>query len=129
MDFLFDAASRGFRVAIPSGDVHISAAFTIRDVRGDRIWQLTSSVITDNITCPLSWLLRLGAADEGGTEDGYRLERLALYADSYALVTVDPGSGEAWFRLDGEQKIAPPPGAEGAAAAPLGHSVARIRLF
>ena len=54
----------------------------------------------------------------------------AEYADSsYALVSVDPGSGEAWFRLYGEQKIAPPRGAGEAAAAPLSHSVARIRLF
>ena len=130
LDVLFDAASRGFRVAILSGDVHVSAAFTIRDARGNRIWQLTSSAITYNIPRPLSWVLRLGAADEGETEDGYRFERLALYADSsYALISVDPGSGEAWFRLYGEQKIAPPPGAGETAAAPLSHSVARIRLF
>ena len=130
LDVLFDAASRGFRVAILSGDVHVSAAFTIRDNRGNRIWQLTSSAITYNIPRPLSWVLRLGAADEGETEDGYRFERLVLYADSsYALVSVDPGSGEAWFRLYGEQKIAPPPGAGEAASVPLSHSVARIRLF
>ena len=42
---------------------------------------------------------------------------------------VDAGSGEAWSRLYGEQKIAPPPGADAAAAVSLGHSVARIRLF
>ena len=130
LEVLFGAAARGFRVAVLSGDVHVSAAFTISDARGHRIWQLTSSAITYNIPRPLSWILRLGAADEGETEDGYRFERLALYADSsYALVSVDPGSGEAWFRLYGEQKIAPPPGAEGERAAPLGHSVARIRLF
>ena len=130
MDVLFAAASRGFRVAILSGDVHVSAAFTIRDAQGNRIWQLTSSAITYNIPRPLSWVLRLGAADEGETEDGHRFERFALYADiSYALVSVDPGSGEAWFRLYGEQKIAPPPDAAGAVPVPLSHSVARIRLF
>ena len=54
----------------------------------------------------------------------------SLYADSsYALISVDPGTGEAWFRLYGEQKTAPPSGAGEATAASLSHSVARIRLF
>ena len=128
MQVLFDAAARGFRVAILSGDVHVSAAFAIHDGAGNRIWQLTSSAITYNIPRPLSWILRLGAADEGETEDGYRFERHALYADSsYAMVNVSPRSGEAWFRLYGEQRIEAPSG--GGDAVPLGHSVARIRLF
>ena len=128
MQVLFAAAARGFRVAILSGDVHVSAAFAIRDGAGNRIWQLTSSAITYNIPRPLSWILRLGAADEGETGDGYRFERLALYADSsYAMVNVNPRSGEAWFRLYGEQRIEAPSG--GSEAVPLGHSVARIRLF
>ena len=68
----------------------------------------------------------LGAADG----KGYRSARLALYADSSTPSNrVDAGSGEAWSRLYGEQKIAPPPGADAAAAVSLGHSVARIRLF
>ena len=126
---LFDAAARGIRVSVLSGDVHVSAAFAIHDGEGHRIWQLTSSAITYNIPRPLSWVLRLGAADEGETEDGYRFERFALYADSsYALISVDPDAGEAWFRLYGEQKIeSPNPGRP--EAAPLSHSVARIRLF
>ena len=128
MEVLFAAAARGFRVAVLSGDVHVSAAFAISDGAGNRIWQLTSSAITYNIPRPLSWVLRLGAADEGETEEGYRFERHALYADSsYALVNVDPAAREAWFRLYGEQRIEAPSGA--GEAAPLSHSVARIRLF
>ena len=126
---LFDAAARGIRVSVLSGDVHVSAAFAIHDGEGHRIWQLTSSAITYNIPRPLSWVLRLGAADEGETEDGHRFERFALYADSsYALISVDPDAGESWFRLYGEQKIeSPDPGRP--ETAPLSHSVARIRLF
>ena len=128
MQVLFEAAARGFRVAILSGDVHVSAAFAIHDSAGNRIWQLTSSAITYNIPRPLSWILRLGAADEGETGDGHRFERHALYADSsYAMVNVSPRSGEAWFRLYGAQRIKAPSG--GGDAVPLGHSVARIRLF
>ena len=70
MRVLFQAAARGFRVAVLSGDVHVSAAFAIRDSAGDRIWQLTSSAITYNIPRPLSWILRLGAADEGKPKTG-----------------------------------------------------------
>ncbi|MYE13715.1 MAG: alkaline phosphatase family protein [Gammaproteobacteria bacterium] len=130
MRVLFVAAARGIRVSILSGDVHVSAAFVIRDGDGNSIWQLTSSAITYNIPRPLSWILRLGAADEGVTEEGYRFERFALYADSsYALISVHPEDGEAWFRLYGEQKVKAPPDAAGQAAVPLSHSVARIRLF
>ena len=69
-----------------------------------------------------------GAADEGETAEGYRFERLALYADSsYALVNVNPATREAWFRLYGEQQIRAPSGA--GEAVPLSHSVARVRLF
>jgi hypothetical protein len=128
MRVLFGAAARGFRVAILSGDVHVSAAFSLTDAGGNRIWQLTSSAITYNIPRPLSWVLRLGAADEGETDDGHRFERHALYADSsYALVNVDPEARASWFRLYGEQRIADPSGS--GEAVPLGHSVARIRLF
>ena len=130
MQVLFGAAARGIRVSILSGDVHVSAAFAIRDGDGNTVWQLTSSAITYNIPRPLSWILRLGAADEGVTEEGYRFERFALYADSsYALVSVHPEAGEAWFRLYGEQKAEPPPDAAGQPTVPLSHSVARIRLF
>ena len=129
MGVLFAAAARGMKVSIVSGDVHVSAVFGIEDVEGHRIYQLTSSAITYNLSRPQSWALRLGAADEGETPEGHRYERLALFAQpSYALVRVDPGAGEAWFKLYGEQRLdAPseaPPG-----AVPLSHSLAKIRLF
>ncbi|MCZ0955139.1 MAG: alkaline phosphatase D family protein [Rhodospirillaceae bacterium] len=129
MAALFGAAARGVRVSVLSGDVHVSAVFAIEDGEGNRIFQLTSSAITYNLSLPQSWILRAGAADDGVTPEGHRFERLALYTDSgYALVAVDPGRGEAWFKLYGEQKLdAPPDSREGAVA--LSHSLAKIRLF
>ncbi|MDE0156782.1 MAG: alkaline phosphatase D family protein [Gammaproteobacteria bacterium] len=127
MNTLFAAAARGIRVAILSGDVHVSAVFTIEDGNNHRIYQLTSSAITYNLTRPQSWVLRLGAADSGETAEGYRFERLALYTDSaYALISVDPGQGEAWFKLYGEQTLQSPSLATD--TVPLAHSLAKIRL-
>lgn len=129
MKVLFEAAAKGINVSVLSGDVHVSAVFAIEDGEGRRIYQLTSSAITYGLTRPQSWVLRLGAADDGETAEGYRFERLALYAQSsYALVSVDPGAGEAWFKLYGEQKLDTPPGETGEAVA-LSHSLAKIRLF
>ena len=130
LDVLFRAAARGVRVCVLSGDVHVSAVFSIEDDEGHRIYQLTSSAITYGIPRPLSWVLRAGAADDGETAEGHRFERLALYADSsYALISVDPGTGESWFKLYGEQKLEPPPSVAGAETVALNHSVAKIRLF
>lgn len=129
MTALFEAAARGVRVSILSGDVHVSAVFAIGDGAGNRIYQLTSSAITYNLSRPQSWVLRMGAADSGATAEGHRFERLALYTQTaYALVKADPGTGEAWFKLYGEQKLDSPPDAGGKAAA-LSHSLAKIRLF
>lgn len=127
MNALFAAAAKGIRVAVLSGDVHVSAVFTIEDDKNNRIYQLTSSAITYNLTRPQSWVLRLGAADNGETAEGYRFERLALYTESaYALVSVDPEKGEAWFKLYGEQKLQSPSLATH--TVPLAHSLAKIRL-
>ena len=46
MAALFDAAERGIRVSMLTGDVHVSVVFAIKDERGNRIHQLTSSAIT-----------------------------------------------------------------------------------
>ena len=52
-------------------------------------------------------MLKLGAADDGLTNDGHRFRRLALYAEeSYVLVSVDPANGEAWFKLYGKSEYA-----------------------
>jgi len=75
-------------------------------------------------------VLSAGAADDGETSEGHQFRRLALYADSsYALISVDPGTNEAWFKLYGEQQLEPPPSLQGAETIPLNHSVAKIRLF
>ena len=131
MDVLFAAAAKGIKVSILSGDVHVSAVFSLEDQQGRRIYQLTSSAITYNLSRPQSWALSAGAADDGETKEGYHFRRLALYADSsYALVSVDPHAGEAWFKLYGEQKMDAPPNLEGAKEPkPLSHSVAKICLF
>ena len=125
---LFEAAARGVRVSILSGDVHISAVYVIEDGRGNRIHQLTSSAITCGLSLPQSWVLRMGAADRGTTPEGYEFERLAIYTrNSFAMVSVDPTSGQSWFKLYGEQQL---PSAEPAEkAVPLSHSLAKIRLF
>ena len=129
LDALFDAAERGIKVSILSGDVHVSAVFSLRDAKGNRIYQLTSSAITYGLTRLQSWILSAGAADDGKTKEGHNFQRLALYTESsYALVSVDPGTGEAWFKLYGRQKLESPPSSE-AKAAPLAHSLAKIRLF
>ena len=129
MAALFGAASRGVRVAVLSGDVHVSAVFVIEDDEGNRIYQLTSSAVTYNLSLPQSWILRAGAADGGVTEEGYRFKRLALYTQSsYALVKVNPATGEAWFKLYGEQTLDAPANSHGDAVA-LSHSLAKIRLF
>lgn len=130
LDLLFEAAAKGIRVSVLSGDVHVSAVFSIRDQEGRRIYQLTSSAITYGLSRAVSWVLSQGAADEGETADGHEFQRLALYADgSYALISVDPRTGEAWFKLYGKQKLDPPRSWEPADAVPLNHSVAKIRLF
>ena len=100
MDILFEAARRGIKVCILSGDVHVSAVFSIEDNQGNRIYQLTSSAITYNVSRMASWVLRACAADRGETEGGHDFERLALYTKpSYALISIDPQSKEAWFKL------------------------------
>ena len=130
MDVLFRAARRGLRPCILSGDVHVSAVFSIDDDDGGRVWQLTSSALTYHLSRALGWVLRRGAADDGTTEEGYTFRRHALYTGTnYALVEVDPGSGEAWFKLYGRQEIEEPAEEPGGQRAPLSHSVARIRLF
>ena len=106
MDILFHAASTGMRVAILSGDVHLSAAFAIkRD--GHTIYQLTSSPITYNVGRAAGWLSgKLGVPNEGTTEDGESFKRLALYAaPSYAMVEVMPKDGQAVFQIYGYQEV------------------------
>ena len=120
LDLLFGAAAKGIRVCVLSGDVHVSAVFSIEDGEGRRIYQLTSSAITYGLSRAVSWVLSQGAADEGETAEGHRFQRLALYADSsYALISVDPGTGESWFKLYGKQTLDPPPSLDRDKTVPL----------
>ncbi len=129
MKVLFAAAARGIKVSILSGDVHVSAVFSLEDKKGNCIYQLTSSAISCHLSKMQTWLLRQGAADDGTTPEGYRFRRLALYTDrTYALISVDPGTGEAWFKLYGGQKM-DSPGAQPSEQVPIDHSLAKIRLF
>ena len=108
----------------------MSAVFGINDDDEHRIWQLTSSAVTYHVPRALGWALRFGAADDGETPEGYAFSRLALYTGtSYALIEVDPGAGEAWFKLYGKQIVEEPSPERGGQAVPLSHSVAKIRLF
>ena len=130
LEAIFSAAGRGLRPCILSGDVHVSAAFSLDDDQGNRVWQLTSSAITYHVPRPLGWALRFGAAGSGRTAEGYEFRRLALYTGtSYALLDVNPGNGEAWFKLYGQQVVEEPTSEQGRQIVPLSHSVAKIRLF
>ena len=116
-------------MSIVSGDVHVSAVFSMEDDRGNRIYQLTSSAMTYDLSRLHSWVLTMGAADDGETHEGYRFRRLALYTEgSYVLVSVDPRNGEAWFKLYSDQKLKVPPGIDGHDR-PVTHSITKIRLF
>ena len=66
LDLLFGAAARGIRVCVLSGDVHVSAVFSIDDGEGRRIYQLTSSAITYGLSRAVSWVLSQGAAGRRG---------------------------------------------------------------
>ena len=129
MEVLFSAAGRGLRPCILSGDVHVSAVFSIDDDQDRRVWQLTSSAVSYHLPRLSRWALRLGSANEGETNDGYRFRRLALYTGaSYALISVDPGKEEAWFKLYGEQQVEAATVQLGGEVAPISHSVAKIKL-
>ena len=105
MKKLFSAAKRGIRVAILSGDAHVSAAFVLKDKKNHPIYQLTSSAITNKAPRVWAWLLRCLAPDNGEIEGGYRFKRLALCTEnSYALIRVDPPKEKAWFKLYSKQR-------------------------
>lgn len=146
MDALFGAADKGIRVAILSGDVHLSAAFAIR--RGNsKIYQLTSSAITYNVGRTAGWFAgKFGVPDDGETDEGLRFEREALYAEpSYSMIRVWPKEGRAAFQIYGRQSVRPPENLqqgkkmaekqkdkkqpEEKEEQPLYHSIAKIRLW
>ncbi|GMR08740.1 MAG: hypothetical protein BMS9Abin26_1747 [Gammaproteobacteria bacterium] len=127
---LFDAADRGIRICILSGDVHTSAAFRLTDDQtGKVIYQLTSSAITYNKPRLLAWLLGKAVADEGHSDDGYTFERLALYTDSnFSIVKVDPDSDRVWFQLYGKQTVSDPYEENPAPDLPMTHALTKLEL-
>ena len=107
---LFAAAAKGVRVAVLSGDVHVSAAFKISDGKNS-IFQLTSSAVTYNLSTMQSWVLRMGASDDGTTDDGYHFERLALRTEpSYSVIRVvaDADPVKATFQIYGRETVRQP---------------------
>ncbi|HEX8874283.1 MAG TPA: hypothetical protein VF780_06605, partial [Nitrosospira sp.] len=126
VELLFEAAGRGLKISILSGDVHVSAAF--RMSRGSSvIYQLTSSAITYNLALPMGWALGAGVVDEGESPDGYHFKRLALYTErNYALITVDAPQGKVEFQLYGPQSVSHPWGAT--EDLPVTHSMMKLEL-
>ena len=125
---LFEAASRGIKLSILSGDVHASAVFRmVDDQSGAVIYQLTSSAITYNKPRFLGWILGETVPDEGQSGDGYRFERLALYTESnFSMLRVDPATDEVVFQLYGMQKVQHPDGE--ADDRPVTHSIMKQKL-
>ena len=108
---LFAAAAKGVRVAVLSGDVHVSAAFKISDGKS-AIFQLTSSAVTYNLSTMQAWVLKQGASDEGTTKDGHIFERLALRTEpSYSVIRVvadDSNPVKATFQIYGRETVRQP---------------------
>lgn len=101
---LFKVAARKQRVCILSGDVHIAAAFSLRDQEGNVIYQLTSSAITYNVPRPVQTILQFGVPDSGKTKEGYAFERLALFTQSnFSIIKVNQEKKEVVFQLYGPQ--------------------------
>ena len=125
---LFEAAGRGLKISILSGDVHTSAVFRMVDnTQQSVIYQLTSSAITYNLPRMLGWVLGNTVPDEGKSPDGYNFERLALYTDSnFSIVHVDPAADEVTFQLYGKQHVSHPKGE--VEDKPMTHAIAKIKL-
>jgi alkaline phosphatase D len=125
---LFNAANRGIRVSVLSGDVHAAAVFRmVHEKTGAVMYQLTSSAITFNIPRYLGWILGNTVPDEGKSGDGFRFERLALYTDSnFSVIRVDPENDEVVFQLYGQQQVSHPDGDE--EDKPMTHAIAKLKL-
>ena len=112
LGILFDAAQGGIGVCVVSGEVHMSAAFEIRDGNGHRIYQLTASAITASDNAIMKWLVeKLGMAEEGRVGNEYSFKRLALYrGNSYAVVDVDFSNNQYSYKIygrDGVEAVVP----------------------
>ena len=108
-EILWAAANRGIKVAILSGDVHASAAFSLAKQGVDLpIWQLTSSAITYHLKTHEKKVaeLVLPASEDGSTSDGEDFFRHQLSVKSpYSIIQVNPEKGEAVFQMYGLEEI------------------------
>lgn len=99
VELLFEAATRGLKISILSGDVHMSAAFHMK--RGNTtVYQLTSSAITFHVPRLKRWVLCASTIDEGYSPDGYHFKRLTMYTKpNFSLIKVHPTENRAEFQL------------------------------
>ncbi|MGR3311103.1 MAG: alkaline phosphatase D family protein, partial [Candidatus Brocadiales bacterium] len=114
-DLLFAASERGQKVVILSGDVHMAAAYKVKDPDGNIIYQLTSSAITYHTTLISGWVLALTALPEEGTLEGdLSFERLGMWTQSnFSRISVKPDEGKVEFRLYTAQIMDPMEGKKG----------------
>lgn len=126
---LFAASARGQKVSILSGDVHMAAAYKIKDSSGSIIYQLTSSAITYHTTLLAGWILGTTALPEEGTlEGGLSFERLGIWTQSnFSILRVWPDEGKVEFRLYTAQSMKPMEGSSDDEA-PMTHSLPKIVL-
>ena len=128
-DLLFAASARGQKVSILSGDVHMAAAYKVKNSSGNIIYQLTSSAITYHTTLFSGWLLGRTALPEDGTLDGgLSFERLGIWTQSnFSILKVLPDEGKVEFRLYTAQSMKPREGRL-EEEAPMTHSLPKIVL-
>ena len=107
LDVLFGAAARGISVFVLSGDVHVTAAFSM-EREGHKLYQLTSSAITYSTPRMLAKILGGATEDDGDSEDGYFFKRLMMLTDpSFAVVKVNAEKGKesVTFQIYKAQKL------------------------
>ncbi|MFQ5685112.1 MAG: alkaline phosphatase D family protein [Candidatus Scalindua sp.] len=126
---LFAASARGQKVSILSGDVHMAAAYKIKNSYGNIIYQLTSSAITYHTTLLSGWILGKTALPEEGTlEGGLSFERLGIWTQSnFSILRVWPDEGKVEFHLYTAQSMKPMEGCLDEEE-PLAHSLPKIVL-
>ncbi len=105
MHCLWEAAKRGVKVCILSGDVHASAAFELSNGE-HKIYQVTSSAITYHLNFFQRLTLRSVVTDSGDADGGAKYQRLAYFnKSSYAMLEVKEDASVAVRFYDATQNI------------------------
>lgn len=109
-ELLFKAADRGQKVSILSGDVHMAAAYKLRNKAGSVVYQLTSSAITFNISRVAGWVLsQTTIPSHGTTKEGYTFDKIASDTKSnFSVIEIDPAISVPVFNLYRMQTVKPP---------------------